>query len=152
MSNEQTRDILEHAQHFHRQVSQYYDELSAHTDKERIKMLLDYMSRHERNMARGLAEFEHSAPRDVMNACFKVGHVIKPCCEVVQDLKITPDMSVDDVIEMGMQFGDCLISVYKDLSETAADERVRSVFQDLLTLEQKEKRQLVRNAQRVLDF
>lgn len=152
MSNEQTRDILEHAQHFHRQVSQYYDELGSHTDKQRIKMLLDYMSRHERNMAKSLAQFEHSAPRNVLNACFKVGHEFKSCCEVVKDLNVTSDMSVDDVIEMGMKFDDCLISVYQDLAETAADERVRRVFQDLLELEQKEKRQLVRNAQRVLDF
>jgi rubrerythrin len=152
MSNEQTRDILEHARQFHRQVSEFYDQLSCQTEKERIKMLLDYMSRHERNMAAALEAFEQSAPVHLLNACYKVGRKFQPCCEVIRDLDIPPDMSVDDVIQMGLQFDDCLIAVYRDRAENAPDEKVRGVFQDLVELAQKEKRQLSRNAQRVLDF
>jgi rubrerythrin len=152
MSNEQTRDILEHARQFHRQVSTFYDQLSCQTEKERIKMLLDYMSRHERNMAAALEAFEQSAPVHLLNACYKVGRKFQPCCEVVRDLDISSNMSVDDVIHMGMQFDDCLIAVYRDRAENAPDEKVRGIFQDLVELAEKEKRQLSRNAQRVLDF
>jgi rubrerythrin len=152
MSNEQTRDILEHAQQFHRQVSEFYDQLSCQSEKERIKMLLDYMSRHEQNMAQTLAAFEHSAPRHLLNACFKVGLKFRPCCDVVKDLDISSDMSVDEVIQMGLEFDDCLIAVYRDRAENAPDEQVRGVFQNLVELAQKEKRQLARNAVRVLDF
>lgn len=152
MSNEQTRDILEHARQFHHQVSKFYDQLSCQTEKERIKMLLDYMSRHERNMAAALEAFEQSAPVHLLNACYKVGRKFQPCCEVVRDLDISSNMSVDDVIHMGMQFDDCLIAVYRDRAENAPDEKVRGIFQDLVELAEKEKRQLSRNAQRVLDF
>jgi rubrerythrin len=152
MSNEQTRDILEHARQFHRQVSEFYDQLCCQTEKERIKMLLEYMSRHEKNMAQTLEDFEHSAPAHLLQTCFKVGHPFRPCCDVIKELDISSDMSVDDVIQMGLEFDDCLIAVYQDLAENAPDEQARSVFQNLLELEQKEKRQLARNAQRVLDF
>jgi hypothetical protein len=67
-------------------------------------------------------------------------------------LDISPDMSVEDVIQMGMQFDDCLIAVYRDRAENAPDEKVRGIFQNLVELAQKEKRQLSRNAQRVLDL
>ena len=152
MSNEQTRDILEHARQFHQHVSEFYDQLSCQTEKERIKMLLDYMSRHEQNMAKALADFEHSAPVHLLNACYKVGRQFRPCSEVIRDLNISADMSVDEVIQMGLEFDDCLIAVYKDRAENAPDENVRGVFQNLVELAQKEKRQLSRNAQRVLDF
>jgi rubrerythrin len=151
MSNEQTRDILEHAQQFHRQVSEYYDRLGGQTDKQRIKMLLYYLSRHEKHLAESLAEFEHSAPQSVLNTCFKVGHELKTF-DVIKRSHVTPDMSVDDVIELGLEFDNCLIAVYQDLAQEAPDEKVRSVFQNLLEMEQKEKQQLVRNAQRVMDF
>lgn len=152
MSNEQTRDILEHARQFHRQVSEFYDQLSSQAEKERIKMLLEYMSRHEKNMAKTLEKFERSAPKRLMGACYKVGLQFRPCSEVVRDLNVSSDMSVDDVLQMGLEFDDCLIAVYKDRAESAPDEKVRGVFQNLVELAQKEKRLLSRDAQRVLDL
>lgn len=152
MSNEQTRDILEHARQFHRQVSEFYDQLRSQAEKERLKMLLDYMIRHENNMVKALEDFERSAPKHLLGACFKVGLKFRPCCDVVRELNISSDMSVDEVIEMGLEFNDCLIEVYADRAENAPDERVRGVFQNLIGLAQKEKRLLSRDAQRLLDL
>ncbi|TVS13785.1 MAG: hypothetical protein EA424_20980 [Planctomycetaceae bacterium] len=152
MSNEQTRDILEHARQFHRQVSEFYNQLRCQAEKERIKMLLDYMIRHENNMVKALEDFERSAPKHLLGACYKVGLQFRPCCEVVRELDISTDMSVDEVIQIGLEFNDCLIAVYKDRAENAPDERVRGVFQNLVALAQKEQRLLSRDAQRLLDL
>ncbi len=152
MSNEQTRDILEHARQFHRQVSEFYSQLRCQAEKERIKMLLDYMIRHEDNMVKALEDFERSAPKHLLGACFKVGRQFRPCCDVVRELNISADMSVDEVIQIGLEFNDCLIAVYKDRAENAPDEKVRGVFQNLVALAQKEQRLLSRDAQRLLDL
>ena len=49
MSIHQTRDILEYVKKFHEKLSDFYEDLGNQTDKERLKILLDYMSRHQKN-------------------------------------------------------------------------------------------------------
>ena len=61
-------------------------------------------------------------------------------------------MSVDDVVDLGMRIDDCLIAIYAELAEAAKSSEVKRVFLNLWEMENKEKRQLARNAPRVLDF
>jgi rubrerythrin len=151
MGYEQTRDILSDAEVFHRQTSEYYHQLSDQAQKQRIKMLLDYLSRHEAQLANSLSDYEQHASNAVLDTWFKSRHKLN-VDEILKDVKITPGMSVDDVIELGLKLDDCLITIYKDLAENAQSEEVRSVFQNLLDMEEEEKRQLVRNSLRVMDF
>lgn len=151
MAYEQTRDILANAESFHRQIGEYYHQLGDHAHKQRIKMLLEYLSRHEEHLADSLADFEQNASTAVMETWFNSKHKLN-ACEILKDIQIAPEMSVDDVIDLGLQLDECLITMYRDLAENAQCEDVRSVFQNLLDMEEEEKRQLVRNSLRVMDM
>ena len=151
MSCERTRDILADAEAFHRQIGEYYQQLSDQAEKQRIKMLLDYLSRHEEQLADSLADYEQSASTAVMDTWFQSKHKLN-FCETLKDVEVKPEMSVDDVIDLGLKLDECLITMYRDLAENAQCEDVRTVFQNLLDMEEEEKRQLVRNSLRVMDI
>jgi hypothetical protein len=148
---EQTRDVLAGAEAFHRQISEYYHRVSDQSSQQRIKMLLDYLSRHEQQLADSLADYEHDASQAVMDTWFQSKHKMD-ICAVLKDVEISPDMSVDDVVDVGLKVDECLIAMYRDLAESAPSEDVRNVFQNLLDMEEEEKRRLVKNALRAADF
>ena len=151
MASEQTRDILADAESFHRQIGEYYHQLGNHMHKQRIKMLLEYLSLHEEHLADSLADYEQNASTTVMETWFKSKHQLN-VHEILKDVEIAPEMSVDDVIELGLKLDERLIAMYRDLAENAQCEDVRAVFQNLLDMEEEEKRQLVRNSLRVMDI
>ncbi len=71
MRFEQTKDILEHTQQFYKLIADYYHLMSDQTHKPRIKMLLDYLSRHEKHLEKTLSEYEDSASEQVLNTWFQ---------------------------------------------------------------------------------
>ena len=50
MAYETVRDILDRVRNFHDQVGEYYHRLYSIADKERVRILLDYLSRHEKHL------------------------------------------------------------------------------------------------------
>ena len=61
MSIKKTRDIIDYARGFHEKLNLYYQSLAEHTNKERLKLLLEYMARHEKHFEECLAEYEETA-------------------------------------------------------------------------------------------
>ena len=151
MAYEQTRDVLADAEAFHRQIGEYYHQVSGQSAKQRIKMLLDYLSRHEEQLADSLADYEQDASQAVMDTWFQSKHKMD-ICALLKDVRISPEMSVDDVVDVGLKVDECLIAVFRDLAENAPCEDVRNLFRNLLELEEEEKRRLVKNALRATDF
>ena len=49
-----TREVLDRIRKFHQMLSTYYNEVSQQTDQIRLRLLLDYMSRHEKNFEENL--------------------------------------------------------------------------------------------------
>lgn len=45
---EQVKDVLDYGIHLHNQLTELYDSLNQQNDQARVKMLLDYLSRHEK--------------------------------------------------------------------------------------------------------
>ena len=66
MPYKKTRDILDRARTFHNNISERYRTLSVAAEKEKVKMLLDYLSRHEKNLAKSLEEYEEDASREIL--------------------------------------------------------------------------------------
>lgn len=148
---EQTRDVLDQVRDFHRQVSELYHRLADEAGKERIKMLLDYMSRHEQNMEESLKEYEDEASEMILNTWFQFvpdDSILKS----VQDIQLQPDMSVEDVISLALRLDDILIDLYKRMVEEAEIPEVQEVFQNLLEMENQEKHLSVRNSLSVDDI
>lgn len=142
---QRTRDILENARAFHAQLSDFYAQMGRAAGREKIKMLLTYMSRHESNLAECLGRYEKDAARRVLDTWFRFASS-PPTCKCFEDLRISPDASVEDVVRMALNIDQCLIDLYKEMAERAVSQEVRDLFQSLLNMEEKEGAAMVRNA------
>lgn len=151
MAVQQTRNIIDHVQKFHHWVSQYYHRLADSTQRERTKLLLDYMSDHEQRLANCLAEYELGAPSKILDT-WLISPDAVDAIKLIEDSESVPDMSVDAIIDLGVQLSECAVNVYKNLAESSEPESVKQTFANLLSLEQKALQQFARDAGRFSDL
>lgn len=145
MSFETTRDLLQGAQQLHQKLSRYYQKVSKKTDKERIKMLLEYLSRHERRLADSVKKYTDGAADNVLQTWYQYAPR-KNLDDLLKDIEITPDMPIDEVLRSVIAFDDALIALYQELAQHAGSPTVRDVFTNLLEMEKSEKLRSVRDA------
>ena len=150
MRFEQTRDILDHARAFHSHISQLYLRLAGEAEKGAVKMLLDYMGRHERNLEEALIRYEQQASEQILDTWFQYTHD-EETLHICEASEFRPDMTVKEVVAAGLKLDDCLIRLYREMAEYANSEQVRDVFRNLLEMEEREKHKLSRNALQTLD-
>jgi hypothetical protein len=123
----------------------FYERLHEKDEKQKVKMLLDYLSRHEKHREETLARYEEEASKKVMEMWFK--YIPKNLCpECFENISIRSNMSVDDVIGIAMHFNNCLVELYMSLIENTSGNEVRNVFICLLERMKKEKMNLARDA------
>jgi len=141
----QTYDIIDCLRSFHKQMQDFYERLHEKDEKQKVKMLLDYLSRHEKHREETLAKYEEEASKKVMETWFKyIPRNISPDC--LENIVINSNMSVDDVIGIAMHFNNCLVQLYTRLVENTSGNEVRNVFICLLERMKKEKMNLARDA------
>lgn len=63
MPFEQARDVIDHARAFHRQLGERLRRMGDASEKERVRLLLSYLSRHEEHLGETLEQYELGAPR-----------------------------------------------------------------------------------------
>ena len=151
MTVEQTRSIIDHTRIFHGWTSQYYHRLADSTQRSRVKLLLDYMSEHEKRLADCLAAYEDTAPQKILNTWLQSAGTTD-AAKLLEDVELGPRMSVDDVIDLGVSLSECALVVVRNLAEGAEPESVRQVFANLSSLEEKAQQQFVRDAGRLADL
>lgn len=147
----QVRSMLDQVREFHGQLAEYYGQLSDKSAQERLKLLLDHMSSHERNLQTSLSEYEEDAPRKVMDTyvdCIYCDEILATC----EQTPIAPEMSVDGVIRVAMDVDNCLLRFYREVAESADSETVREVFRNLIDGEEAELRKLAMDALLAGDF
>jgi rubrerythrin len=153
MAFETTKNILDHAREFHSQLSEFYCSLSTQSEKQRVKMLLDYMSQQERHLEDTLARYEEQLSEQALNTWFQYPppkEILNICKEVTMAGK--GDLTVDDVIAMVVKLDQCLIDLFKDAVEKADTDALREIFQNLQGMEKRYQLELVRDAQEWKDL
>lgn len=147
MTFETTKDVLDHAREFHGQVGEYYRQLGEKNQKERVKMLLEYMSRHEKHLEENLARYEEDVSGRILNTWFQYPpppDMLKTCVNL--NLEGKENLTVDEVIELALKIDDCLIQLYQQMAAESEFEEVKEVFNNLLEMEKQQEMDLVRDA------
>jgi rubrerythrin len=148
---EQIKDVLDYSRQLHAQIRRYYDSLNAQTGQKRVKMLLDYLSRHEKHMEESLDQYEHEAKQGVLDVWLQYA----PSTKIEEKLKqcvVRPGMAVDEIVKIALEFDDALVQLYKEVVREVDDEKVRAVFRNLIERENQEKLLLVRSAMQLDDM
>jgi len=147
----QVENMLEQVRDFHGQLVQYYDRLSKGAEQQRVKMLLDHMSKHEQDLQDGLRAYEETATQNVMETyvdCEYCNEILATC----RQTPIAPETSVDGIITVAMDVDNCLLRFFREVAEHAETERVRDVFRNLVEMEESELRKLAMNALQAMDY
>ena len=139
------REILDYAKTYHRRLGDYYARLRDVADKERMKILLDYMSRHEAHMQKYLADYEQEAAKKVLDTWLKYSPV-KAEAHSLKDIALNPDMSIEDVIKMSMKLDGCLVDIYREMAQRSPSQECKDLFNDLLEMEKQEEIKCIRDA------
>lgn len=144
MRIEQVKDILEHTRRFHELISDYYQDLSKHTDKERLRIILDYLAEHERHLENALAEYEKCAAKEILNVWLPYS----PCQKHLVEFRLkleAYDISPKEIAEKIIALDDCVINMYKELLSQTDSSEVKDVLHSILDFEEQEKRIAVRD-------
>ncbi len=145
------KDVVEHSRKLHHDIREFYHKLAEQTAQARVKMLLEYLERHETQLEDMLKKFENDKSQKIWDEWYQYAPEDK-LQDLLEDVKVSPDMGVDDVVLMALKLDDYFIGLYKDMVQNAASADVKAVFESLVKLEEKEKIRTVRTALEMNDM
>ncbi|MGE4580414.1 MAG: hypothetical protein AB7F21_12865 [Desulfuromonadales bacterium] len=151
MRFEQTRDVLNNIGAFHKQAGFLYTELKKHCSNARVRLLLDYISRHELNLEKNIVAFRDDLPESVLSSWFKYSHD-QDIFAALHEVDRGKDMPFDDVLDLALELDGQLVELYEEMMERSTSAEVKDIFNSLLLQEMKEKQTLVRNALGLMDI
>lgn len=142
MPFEQTRDVIEQARDFHRQLADLFHRIERESDRERIRMLMDYLAAHEERMERRLAAFETDTARPLLDKWYQYPPP-EDIARALQQVRLSPDMSVPEIVCAALHLDEQILRLYRWAADSAPSPEVREVFESLLAEHKEERRRLV---------
>jgi len=141
----QAKEIIDAAHEFHRRAAKFYEQLADKAEGARVKMLLDYLVRHEKHLDRALSNYKEEVRTRVLDSWYQ--YTQEQCLLAPFDVSKYPaDMTVEQVMEIGLEMDRCLLASYKGMVETATTPECREVFESLIEMEEQQKHKLARVA------
>jgi len=147
MNFETMREVLQRVEIFHRNLSAYFERRGANEKQEKIKLLLDYLSRHESNLAQAVQAFSAHGQQGVLNTWLQYTSPALPV-----DCAISDQMAFDEVIKVALVFDDSLLDLYRTVVQEADIPEVREVAENLLAMENEERRRRTRSIAELQDM
>lgn len=141
-------EVVDFLETYHQQLQDYFLEYRDTVNSERLKMLLDYIRRHENNIQYVL-ETIREKDRDII---LKTWIQFVPFTETVlpEEQLTDPKRDIDSIIQQVFELDDNLIRFYdKMIHQTGIPGPVKEFFQHLITLEEKQKTQISEAAQQI---
>jgi rubrerythrin len=147
----QAKEIINSARTFHQRASTFYQQLNDKTEGARVKMLLDYLVRHEAHLDRALSDYTQEIKTKALDSWYQYAQ--EHCLLEPFDVSKYPvNITAEQVIEIGLNIDCCLIASYKGMAEAATSAEVREIFESLVMMEQQQKHKLARIALEIIDM
>ena len=148
---QQTRDVLENSIDFHMRTSSLYAELSEKTIDPRAKLLLNYMSIHEKELMDNQKQFNKNASKKVMDTWLQFTPE-QSNQSFFNDLSLSESFSIRDVTGLGFEIDNYLETLYLALEGEADCEDVIDLFHTIRNIELQEKKELSKAANGIYDL
>ncbi len=142
MPFEQTRDVIERARSFHRELAAIYHRLERDADREKARMLLDYLAAHEERMEQRLSQFEEETAAGILNAWY----ARPPSDDLtakLTNIELRPDLPLCGIVCAALRLDEALLRLYRQAADAAPTAEVREVFESLLEEGKAERAKLV---------
>lgn len=153
MPYEQVHNILKRAQQFHHKLAEFYQKLDEATDKEkaRVKILLQYLQKHEEKLEHKLSTFGSDASKNILDTWVQFPPEERPE-KIFDPSRVSKDMSVNDIVVLTLEFDNALLRFYKRARDVATTDEIADVFNDLFIEGERERNNLVQAVFGVEEF
>jgi len=151
MKLETARDAVNHARSFHRELSRFYHRLGTETASERTRLLLDYLSRHERHLEQRLRRCENEMEPGALDSWFRNSPDETELLPLFK-FEVNPAMLYEELLRNAIEQDERMAGFFHELAETAPNAAVRDFFNTLCTVERNQKFHLAKNAQMLHDL
>ena len=104
----QVKKLLEQGMDFHKMLEEFYLKLENESDKDSVKLLVNYMARHEKILREQLGQITTEQQKILAEEWLKSSpEFVGKCC--FENLQVHKDSSTDEVIDEGLRLNQCLI-------------------------------------------
>ena len=148
---EQVKDVLDYGIELHSQLRLLYRTLGRESGQERVRMLLDYLGRHERSRAEAMKRFEQTPHGGTLDVWLQYAPT-REIERLMANCRISPDMTVEDVVKIALDFANALIEIYKEAARESDNPEARNIFLNLAEMEQRERQRFIRDAEWMQDL
>ena len=126
----QVRDVLNAAADFHRDLRDFYAQLAKQEDRDRVRMLLSYMSRHEKDFEQALAQYDQEGARKLLDTWMHYTPEDRTL-QVPRPKTLRNDMTVDEAVDTAVRLEEELAQFYAQTAQLATTSEVRRLFKEL---------------------
>lgn len=144
MAPRQVRDFLHWAEAYHKKLRDFYAEREHEAQRPEVKVLLDYMARHQDILRNVIEEYEEGASKEILEAWYKAS----PDPKAFKDpdtAGFRADMTTNEVIDLALDLDKSLMDMYRMLIRDAESENLREMLQNLFEEEDREEVRLLRS-------
>ncbi len=145
------RDVVDIAAKLHAALSAQYAELEQLSNPERARLILDYLNRHEQNLAQAMDKYEVDMAQGVAALWMQDVPVLQSD-ELIEKVRGIDLNDVDNIIAVALDVDEYLIQCYQRMAVEVDSDEGREVFKSLIKLEDNELHRLSRAAFRLADI
>lgn len=151
MYNETLRDALEWTSNFHGELSKAMQSSSEVVADERSALLLDYLAKHEQNLARLVNAFKEEGDNHALNTWCREHFEKKPVIEEGLGDKRWEELAPDDLVEFVVFKHSQILDLYKTLLAKAPIDSMKDLLTQLVQAEEEEIKKMMQGVNRLAD-
>ncbi len=145
------QDVVDFAAKLHAALSDQYAELEQLSSSERARLMLDYLNRHEQNLAQAMAQYEGDMTEGIAALWMQDVPELQSV-ELVEKVRGVDLGNVENIIAVALDVDEYLIKLYQRMADEVDSDAGREVFMSLIKLEDNERHRLSRAAFRLVDI
>ncbi len=146
------KDILDWTAELHRQLGELAEKAADNPNRDRLKLVVDYLADHEARLKKAILDFEENTSESVLSTWFdRAPDFELPDLNMEAETLANAD-DIEHAISRVVAFHDQIVGIYNNLAEQTNNEKIRELFESLASLEEHDKLRLVRNAHHLRDM
>ena len=145
------QDVVDFAGKLHAALSDQYAELEQLSSSERARLMLDYLNRHEQNLAQAMDKYEGDMTQGIASLWLQDVPELQSD-ELVEKVRGIDLGNVDNIIGVALDVDEYLIKLYQRMAVEVDSDTGREVFKSLIKLEDNERHRLSRADFRLADM
>ena len=134
-------EILRHAEKFESHLAEFYTKISEETTLDAVRLLTDYMGRHQNRIKDALSKVPAEQMQHIINIPLQYEpHIPGDHCFKV--IKLPANASPNEILDAAIKFDECIVQMFRQIAHQPVHRDVKDFFENLQQLEEKDQLEL----------